>query len=246
VAEVTNFRSSIYDQYSSVMQDRGEAFDIDAARRWGKAYDYFLRGWLPENKDAAIADVACGCGQLLLFFKDRGFAQIAGVDVSPPQIKLARQVIDRVEEQDILTFLAERPDSFDLITGMDIIEHLPKDVGLEFLRECHSALRPGGRLILQTPNLDSPLGPSVRYGDFTHETGFTPDILERLMRFSGFEDIKPRELGPVRRGYSLASSVRYVAWRALRFAIELFNTVETGARGSGVHSRVFLISGRKS
>lgn len=227
------------------MQDAGEVFDPVAAERWGAAYQYYLRDWLPAGKNAAIADLACGGGNLLYYLKKRGYTKIHGVDLSPPQVRLARQVVPDVEEASLFDFLGEHPDAFDLITGLDIIEHLTKDDVLDFLDLCHGALRPGGRLVLQTPNAETPWGSALRYADFTHEVSFTPGCLARLLCLCGFQSPEARELGPVPKGYSGLSTLRYCLWRGIRLALGMWNRVETGMPGGGIFTRVFIISARK-
>jgi hypothetical protein len=114
-----------------------------------------------------------------------------------------------------------------------------------FLDLCHEALRPGGRLILQTPNADTPWGTHLRYGDFTHEVCFQQNSLKYLLQLCGFSGIEHREMGPVPWGYSLASSLRHLAWRTIRLGLQLYNLAETGSPGSGTFTRVFLISAIK-
>jgi len=134
-----------------------------------------------------------------------------------------------------------------LITGLDIIEHFQKDGVLRFLDLCFLALRPGGRFILQTPNADSLWGVTIRYGDFTHEVCFNPNALLRLLSLCGFDSrgLEVREADPVPCGYSIASTVRYGIWQCIRAALKACNIVETGSSGSGVFTRVFLVSGVK-
>jgi len=239
------YRSRIYERYASGFQQAASRFRPEAAARWGKAYAHYLRGYLPERRDARIADLACGGGNLLYFFKQRGYTNLAGVDISPEQVRLARQVVADVVEGSVLDFLAARPCLFDLMTGLDIVEHLEKDEVMRFLDGCYAALKPGGRLVLQTPNAEGPWGSSIRYSDFTHEVCFAPHCLSRLLHLSGFRGVEIREQGPVPSGYSLLSSARYVLWRAIRWGLMLYNLAETGSAGSGVFTRVFLITGRK-
>jgi 2-polyprenyl-3-methyl-5-hydroxy-6-metoxy-1,4-benzoquinol methylase len=85
--------------------------------------------------------------------------------VSPEQVQISRQVVPMVHEEDAIDFLEQNRAYFDLITGRDIIEHLQKPEVLHFLDAVLLALKPGGRLVLQTPNADSPavnehVGPS--------------------------------------------------------------------------------------
>jgi SAM-dependent methyltransferase len=211
--------------------------------RWSRACDYHLRGWIPERKEARVLDLACGAGRLLFFFSERGYKDLTGVDISPDQVALARQVTPDVRQESVLDHLESNPLSYDLITGFDIIEHFHKDEALRFLDGCFSALKPGGRLVLQTPNADSPWGVSIRYGDFSHEVCFNPNSLTRLLRMVGFCDIGAREAGPVPWGGSLNSFARYLIWQMIRVGLRIWNMAETGAVGSGVWTRVFLISG---
>ena len=241
----TSYRDRLYANYGHDFQDAGEQFDRVGAIRWGRAIAYHLRGWVPPKKDARILDLACGAGRLLFFFSERGCQNLTGVDISPDQVALAGQVTPDVRHESVLDHLESHPGSYDLITGYDIIEHFEKNEALRFLDGCFDALRPGGRVILQTPNADSPLGASVRYGDFTHELCFNPNSLTRLMRKVGFSHIVAREAGPVPFGNGLISSLRYLIWQAIRFGLRLWNLAETGSAGAGVWTRVFLISGVK-
>lgn len=242
---MTDYRKRLYEKYATCVQDAGATFDAAAAERWGRAFDYYLRGWLPEEKNARIADLACGNGALLHFFKQRGYANLAGADLSPEQAALSRQVVPEVRQQDAAAFLKEHPGEFDLLTGFDLIEHLTKDEALAFLDACLAALKPGGRLVLQTPNAESPWGTQLRYADFTHENAFTPESLARVLKLCGFATVECREMGPVPWGYSAASTVRYALWRLLRLHLMLWNRIETGGAGSGVFTRVFNLCARK-
>ena len=240
-----DYRQVIYDKYASCFKGSSTRLDVRAARRWGKAYDYYFRKWLPKRKDATILDMGCGAGQLLLFFKQRGYTNLSGVDISPEQVGLARQVTPDIAERDIFEFLEAHSDSFDLITGLDIIEHFHKDEILRFLEGCYAALKPGGRIILQTPNAASPWALLVRYGDLTHEVCLAPSLLMDLLSMIGFEKSAVREACPPSWGYSLSASVRYLIWQGIRVTLMLESIVETGGAGNGVFARVFLATGMK-
>lgn len=241
----TTYRDRLYSNYGRDFQDAGERFDREGALRWSRAIAYHLRGWTPERKDARILDLACGAGRLLFFFSERGYKDLTGVDISPDQVALARQVTPNVKQESVLDHLENNPDSYDLITGYDIVEHFNKDEVLRFLDGCFGALQPGGRLILQTPNADSPWGNSLRYGDFTHEVCFNPNSLTRLLRLVGFGNLEVREAGPVPLRNSLVSTARYLIWQLIRAGLRIWNLAETGSSGTSVWTRVFLISGIK-
>ncbi len=240
-----DYRARIYEHYASNFQNAPQTFNIEAARRWGGAYRYYLRDWLPNDKGAHILDVACGGGKLLQFFRDTGYNNVYGVDISPEQVALARQVTLNIVEANVLDYLAENRGRFDLITGLDIVEHFRKDEVLRFLDLCFAALKPGGRLVLQTPNAESQWGTHHRYNDLTHELGFNPDALNRLLALVGFDAIQARELGPIPFGYSVASTLRWLMWEAIRVGLKVWNLAEIGNTGSRIFTRNFLICARR-
>lgn len=240
---MANYRQRIYEQYASCFKDEDHAFDENAAREFARRYTHHLRGWFPDKPDARILDLACGSGRMLYLFKKLGFKNISGVDISPDQIQLAKQVTEDVTETDILEFLSGRRDEYDLITGIDIIEHLDKDQALLLLDGCLQALKPGGRLVLHAPNADTPWGFQIRYGDFTHEICFTSNALARLLTLCGFGEIEAREIRPeLDSRYGL---IRAFLWRCIRLGIKLWNFAEVGSPGSGVYTRFFLTTAIK-
>lgn len=239
------YRQIVYEQYASRFQDSAGKFNPAIARDYGRAYEYYLRGWLPTDKSARILEVGCGSGNLLYHLRRGGYGNISGVDVSPEQVELARQAGLDVTRANVLEYLQTAQEAYALILGIDIIEHLHKDEVILFLTRCHTALRNGGRIVLQTPNGESPWCTQHRYNDFTHEVCFNPNALDRLLRLTGFSEVEAREAGPVPIGYSALSTLRFILWRAIRLGLLAWNLVETGLPGSGVLTRVFLISAVK-
>lgn len=243
--QATGYRARIYGEYVSGFRGRETDFDSEAAKRWGRPYEYYFRGWLPPVRDARIVDLACGDGQFLYFLRERGYTHLRGVDLSAEQVQIARAVTPNVERQNVIDFLRDvGPMAFDMVVALDFVEHLTKAEVLTFLDLCFVSLKPGGRLVLQTPNADSPMCTAIRYGDFTHELCFTPNLLSRLLGMAGFAEIEAREMAPVPRGCGPKSSLRYAAWRGIRTAVRMWNLIETGSAGSGVHTRVFCVTAR--
>lgn len=236
-----SYRDRIYATYASSFQGSGGVFDAATAARWGRPFRRYFKGWLPPQKDAAIVDLACGGGKLLHLLKSMGYTNLQGVDISGEQVALARQVTPNVVEGNVIQYIRKCDQTYDLIVAQDIIEHLNRDEAMLLLDGCYKALRPGGRLILQTPNAESPWFGVLRYGDVTHEVVYTPGSLGFLMRLSGLEEIESRELGPVPG--SAASCVRWLLWRFITLALKAWNLAETGHPGSGVFTRVFVIRG---
>ena len=222
------------------------AFDYAAADRWEPCLRHYLRGWLPHTRNAGIVDLGCGDGKVLYLLQKRGYSRLVGVDLSSSRCAVARQVTDQVETLDVISYLRRGGEPVDLLLALDLIEHLPRSATPEFLDLCARRLRPGGRIVLRTPNAVSPFFGQVRYDDLTHEQCFTPASLTALLAGAGLDRVEIRESDPIPHGYSVRSSMRHCCWRLLRLALAAANLVETGSVGGGVWTRVFYASAVRS
>ena len=236
-----NYRDIIYQHYTAKFQASGYQ-RADLVDHWTRAYRWFFRDWLPTDKTATVLDVGCGGGQLLQVMRRLGYANCEGVDISEQQVQKAQAAGLKVSQGNVLEFLRQGADHWDLILAIDILEHLGKNEAVEFLTLARSALKPGGRLIVQMPNPNGLAGMRVRYGDFTHEISMSPDCAARLLNLFGYTGIKCRETGAVPGWPSLVSSVRWVLWQFCRLAFMAFDLVETGGLGTTTYTRVYLIS----
>jgi 2-polyprenyl-3-methyl-5-hydroxy-6-metoxy-1,4-benzoquinol methylase len=212
------------------------AYEMADYERWARNTYRQVKAWLPADCRARILDAACGHGNVLFMLQMYGYQHIEGVDLSEEQVALARQVADSVHQGDVLGFLAARKDAYDTVVAFDLIEHFRKQEVISFLQLARDSLRPGGQLILQTPNAASPFGCEHRYHDFTHEIAFTPASLAHVLRLSGFQDIQFQETGPTVHG--VRSAVRWVIWHSIRSLLQVWNLAETGAPQSTL-TRVF-------
>jgi len=236
------YRKKYYERYGQIHQDRSGPLSGKERKSWQKVYSYYLRGWFPNELNAKIVDVGCGAGNLLSVFEQKRYSKITGLEPHSFLAELAREICPNIVTSDAVSYLQQRTETFDLITGIDVIEHLTKDEALILLETAFNALRPGGRLILQTPNGESPWVGSVYYGDFTHEQCFTPHSLEKLLILSGFEKAEYRSCGPV--PHDIQGMIRYGIWQSITQVCRILNRIE-GAVSSGIYTRVFIISAIK-
>jgi len=150
-------------------------------------YDQIVRAWLPADPTRPVAELACGHGSFLHWLKSKNFTSVAGVDSSAEQVALARQAGARVDEDDVNRWLARQPQGhFAALVAIDLVEHLPKDDFMEFLRAARAALAPGGSLILRLPNGDSPFVGRNLFNDITHVWTYTPNCLNSLAQMHGY------------------------------------------------------------
>jgi 2-polyprenyl-3-methyl-5-hydroxy-6-metoxy-1,4-benzoquinol methylase len=218
-----------YGRYVTTLVAPGRSVDHSLALECRIWRDYF-GSLLPRDRSARIADIGCGGGSFLYFLRQRGYTNVAGVDRSREQIELAhRRGIEDAVLGDAEGFLAANQESFDCLTSFDVVEHIPREDTLEFLRALFNALRPGGRLILRTPNGAGPLGSRIRYSDFTHEQAFTRASIAQVLRLAGFERIQVLGEGP--RVHGIVSAVRWLLWKVIEASLWVYLAVETGQLG---------------
>lgn len=107
---------------------------------------------LHDQTPGTLLDVGCGDGRFLRFMQEHGW-NVAGVEVDPQAVEQARK------QYGLEVFCGElgaanlSPASFDAITLRHVIEHVPNPVGL--LAQCKTLLKPGGLLVVVTPNTSS-------------------------------------------------------------------------------------------
>jgi ubiquinone/menaquinone biosynthesis C-methylase UbiE len=105
-----------------------------------------------------VVDVGCGRGELLVEAVRLGASSAVGVEYAPAAMALARSTVERagdrasVVQADARALpLADR--SADLVTMIDVVEHLRPDELSPALSEARRVLRPGGRIFIHTmPN----------------------------------------------------------------------------------------------
>jgi len=99
------------------------------------------------KREPRILDVGCGTGANLQMLAQFGAAE--GVDVSSEALEFCRARGLAKVRQGAAETLPYEDASFDLVTGLDVVEHLDDD--LSGLREMRRVLRPGGRALLFVP-----------------------------------------------------------------------------------------------
>jgi SAM-dependent methyltransferase len=156
-----------------------------------EAYDSDIGSYLPEDKNAAILDVGCGWGQCLLWMKLKGYSNLLGIDVGADQEAHGSAIgIDVRRVDDPSKFLESHAGEFDLVVMNHVIEHVPAHEGIKILQSIFKALRTGGRIIVQTPNMNSIGANAGRYIEISHVTGYTDTSLQQLVGLAGFQDIE--------------------------------------------------------
>src|SRR5262249_20591793 len=130
-------------------EDAADPYYIEQAdERIANAGD--LLDLLPRG--GRLLEIGCACGFLLVAARDRGFA-VTGVEMSKWASEHARSQYGLDVRCARLEDLALPADGFDVAVMADVIEHLTEP--RRTLAEVRRLLKPGGRLLLLTPDVGS-------------------------------------------------------------------------------------------
>jgi len=136
---------------------------------------------VPRRNDLSILDAGCGPGNMLDRLSSRG--TVTGSDYSLPALSFCRsRGYERITLSRLDT-LALQSDAFDLVTAIDVLEHIPDDAA--GLREIHRVLRPGGIVVVTVPAF------MLLWGDhddiYGHYRRYRVSQVAALMATCGFE-----------------------------------------------------------
>lgn len=134
-----------------------------------------------------VLDLGCGMGGFVKLLRQHGIDGY-GVDSDPQCIAEARAHELPVIEADVVDYLRTlEPASLDAIFSAHMVEHMPYAVVLETIQLAHRALKPGGRLILATPNPRALVAHLELYHmHFGHISMYHPKLLAFFMTYAGF------------------------------------------------------------
>ncbi|MDR6990787.1 bifunctional 2-polyprenyl-6-hydroxyphenol methylase/3-demethylubiquinol 3-O-methyltransferase UbiG [Luteimonas sp. 3794] len=164
--------------------------------------------------DARILDVGCGGGLLSEAMAKRS-ARVTAIDLAEDLVKVAKlhglesgvQVDYRVQSVEALA--AEQPGSFDAVTCMEMLEHVPDPAAI--LKACATLLKPGGSLFVSTLNR-TPAAFALAIVGAEYVARLLPRGTHQYAAF-----IKPSELGGWLREAGLelqdVTGLMYEPWR---------------------------------
>jgi SAM-dependent methyltransferase len=139
-----------------------------------------------------LLEVGAGSGSFVRVALSRGW-KVDATEVSESGLQALYETGATVFAGDLPS--ARHPDAqFDLVVSFEVLEHLPTP--LVHLREVRRITRPGGLLILTTPNFNGLsrrwLGVRWRVIDPEHLGYFTSVTLSRLLREVGYRSVRVR------------------------------------------------------
>ena len=152
-----------------------------------RAYAPFTDPLLRPDAPAVALDLGCGRGEWLELLGESGF-DARGVDLDEGMLAACRERGLAAQHGDALAALRAQPDaSLALVSAFHLVEHLPFDLVRELIAEALRALRPGGLLVMETPNPENlTVGATSFYLDPSHLHPLPPGLLGFAAEHAGF------------------------------------------------------------
>ena len=189
---------------------------------------------LAAGQNTRVLDVGCGSGVLAHRLAMQCGSKVIGIDSNPAAITFAREQYSHPN----LTFQFGRideidfpPNSFDRIAFLEVIEHVYEAQARAILKIFRRLLRPGGRLVISTPNARS-LWPIIewtldripltaRMKGEQHVTSYNSSSLAGLGTAAGFMLVESRQL------FVLSPFVAAVSWRCaeMLYSLERYSSL---------------------
>jgi O-antigen chain-terminating methyltransferase len=156
-----------------------------------EVYLPFVQPLVQVNRSFQGLDLGCGRGEWLELMHDNKI-DVRGIDHDAKMLESIENNRLNVSHGDAIAELRSLPnESLLMISGFHLAEHLKFDVLRRLIAESARVLKPGGLLILETPNPENlVVGTASFYLDPTHEKPIPFELLSFMVEYSGFERTK--------------------------------------------------------
>ena len=147
----------------------------------------FIYPFKKTNKQPKGIDLGCGRGEWLELLLENNF-DILGVDLDEGMIKRCLERNLTVTKEDALSCLKNmESESLEIVSAFHFVEHVGFDSLRQLISEMYRVLKPGGLMILETPNSENLLvGTSSFYLDPTHQKPIPDLLLSFIAEHTGF------------------------------------------------------------
>jgi 2-polyprenyl-6-hydroxyphenyl methylase / 3-demethylubiquinone-9 3-methyltransferase len=150
-----------------------------------------------------VLDVGCGGGILAEAMARRGAASVLGIDLALKPLRVAQlhameAGVENIDYREVAAeaLAEERPGAFDLVTCMEMLEHVPEPASV--VRACARLVKPGGHVFFSTINRNAKSFLFAIVGA-EHVLKLLPKGTHEYAKF-----IRPSELAQACRGAGLA------------------------------------------
>lgn len=151
----------------------------------------FIQPLAEQYPGAPALDVGCGRGELLEILATTGLSPL-GVDQDEDMLDACHVLGLTVCQGDAIEYLCTLSDNSQaIVSAFHVVEHLSFDDLRKLVAEALRVLKPGGLLIMETPNPENiAVATCSFYLDPTHERPIPPDLLSFVAEYHGFKRVK--------------------------------------------------------
>ena len=138
-----------------------------------------------------IIDLGCGRGEWLELMQEEGFRPL-GVDLDEGMLRDCSEQGLIVQHADAIQYLSKLTDNSQVVvSAFHVVEHISFDQLRTLVSEALRALKPGGLLIMETPNPENiTVATKNFYLDPTHQKPIPSELLSFVSEYAGFERVK--------------------------------------------------------
>lgn len=140
--------------------------------------------------DFQALDLGCGRGEWLELLSEMNLA-CQGCDLDEGMLLEAQNRGLDALKGDALEILGRMGDnSLSVVSAFHLVEHISFKECLLLIHHAYRVLRPGGVVILETPNPESILAHAMFHTDPTHQNPIPPQLLQFMVEYSGFDRVE--------------------------------------------------------
>ncbi|MGI8824490.1 MAG: class I SAM-dependent methyltransferase [Chloroflexota bacterium] len=171
------------------------------------------RRWIPVfNHSGPVLDIGCGRGIFLSMMQRLG-TPVVGIDTYEPAVRACRDQGLEAHVANALSYLPSHEGAYGGIFCSHVIEHLCFEDAQRLVSLCAGALKPGGRLVLVTPNIaDVGVVGGTFWLDPTHVRPYPIPLIESLVRDAGLTAVRS---GTFHGGLPKRDVPQHLLYRAL-------------------------------
>ncbi|MBL4796438.1 MAG: class I SAM-dependent methyltransferase [Oleispira sp.] len=160
-------------------------------RQLRQQYLPFIKALVEEYPKGHTYDAGCGRGEWLELMLEEGLLPY-GVDLDDGMLSSCFELGLPAEKGDAVEFIASLADNSQVVvSAFHVVEHIPFEALQTFVSEALRVLKPGGLLIMETPNPENiKVATESFYLDPTHIKPIPSALLSFLPEFYGFERTK--------------------------------------------------------
>ncbi len=143
--------------------------------------------FLPANKNDKILDLGCAYGRTLIALKRLGYNNLYGCELDTKCYEECKKEGLNIYHGDIIDFLNQDSNTYDLIYFNDVLEHIEKDKQILVLKLIKQHLSKNGKIMISVPNSACPIGFYYTMQDYTHNNAFCEISLSFILQNAGFK-----------------------------------------------------------